>query len=150
MTSPAVEETGRFRFWCRWLLCASIATAALGLLLALADTRLMPEAVRSSLHRTFWNDDAMPEQVVAYHRFLHGVLGGTLVGWGITLAFIAARPFRAREPWAWWCVLVGTTTWFVLDTGISALHGAWANGALNTGSAVALLLPVVATRRSFP
>ncbi|VAW40610.1 hypothetical protein MNBD_CHLOROFLEXI01-4485, partial [hydrothermal vent metagenome] len=50
------------------------------------------------------------------------MLGTTVAGWGIFMAFLAQYPFKAREKWVWNCFAVGITVWYITDTAISAYH----------------------------
>ena len=137
-----------FRFWQQWLFWGCVSAAGLGLVLAFFDTRLVPffaEAVNQSV----WGGPSMPADVVTYHRFVHAVLGATVTSWAVILAFVVHVPFRAREPWAWWCVCAALIVWFPLDTGMSLYWGVWPNAALNLGAFGAIALPLVFTRRAF-
>jgi hypothetical protein len=138
----------RFRFWQRFLLAACIGTAGLGLLLAFFDTRVLP-GFGAFFARGFWGLDQMPDAVVPYHRFVHGVLGATIAAWATTLAFVVAGPFREREPWAWRAVASSVAIWFAVDSGTSLVHGAWPNVVLNVGSVLPLALPLIFTRSAF-
>lgn len=96
-----------------------------GVVLAVADTRGMPWAA-SAIAEAFWSQPEMPASVVPYHRFLHGVLGAVIAGWGMTMVVVAGSGRRA-----WQGLLAGGAVWFVLDTVASVWHGALANVALN-------------------
>lgn len=55
----------------------------------------------------------MPTEVVRYHRFVHGILGGaTVTACALVLAFIAHGLFRQREPWAWRAAAASVAAWF--------------------------------------
>ncbi len=137
-----------FRFWQRWLLVACVGTAGFGLLLAVFDTRVLP-GFDAIFARAFWAADQMPDAVVPYHRFAHGVLGATIAAWATTLSFIVAGPFHRREPWAWRAVAASVAIWFTVDSGTSLVHGAWPNVVLNVASVAPLALPLIFTRRAF-
>lgn len=78
-------------------------------------------------------------------RFLYGIVGGILAGWGILLYFViknAAGSGTLR--------LVGASVagWYVLDTTASVVTGFYVNVAINTFLLVALLIvPLVGTMR---
>jgi hypothetical protein len=61
---------------------------------------------------------------LAYHAFSSGPLGGTIAGFYVLQAFIAAIPFKRMERWAWHAILWGTVLWFVVDSAVSIRHGA--------------------------
>ncbi len=137
-----------FRFWQRWLFWASVATVGLGLMLVFFQTEPMvgfPELVNQSL----WGSDAMPAEVVTYHRFVHAVLGATIASWAVAFAFIAHHPFRARRRWAWTALASSLAVWFPLDTGMSLYFGVWPNALFNVSALVFLGLPLVFTRKAF-
>lgn len=138
----------RFRFWQQCLFWTCIATVGFGFSLALFDTRLLP-GFPAAVNRAVWGAPGMPAEVVTYHRYLHAVLGATVASWAAVLAVIAHLPFRAREPWAWWCFVAALGVWFPLDTGLSLYFGVWPNAALNLGSLALLATPLVFTRRAF-
>jgi len=137
-----------FRFWQRWLFWASVSTAVLGVLLVFFDTRFLP-LFPEAMNEAFWGASTMPDEVVDYHRFTHAVVGATVASWAAILAFIAHYPFRAREPWAWWCVFVSLAIWFPLDTAMSLYFGAWPNAIFNLSALVFLGTPLVFTFRDF-
>ena len=91
----------------------------------------------------------MPAEVVTYHRFMHAVLGATIASWAVVLAFVAHHPFRAREPWAWWCFFFALLAWFPLDTAMSLYFGVWPNAVFNVVALVFLGVPLVFTRSAF-
>lgn len=72
-------------------------------------------------------------------------MGATVMGWGITMFFIAFFPLRNRERWAWYSVLVSVLFWFVLDTGISLWFGVSINAILNTAILILVLIPLIFT-----
>jgi hypothetical protein len=137
-----------FVFWTRWMLAASVAMAGFGVVLVLADTRLLP-GMTQALASRFWGTEALPAEALRYHRFVHTVLGAVTTAWGITLTFLVRHAFASRQRWAWSCLVLSVTSWFVLDTGGSILAGVWANAALNMLSALPLAIALVATRRAF-
>lgn len=138
----------RFRFWQRWLVWASASTVLLGVSLVFFDTRLLP-GLPEAINESLWGAPTMPAQVVTYHRFATAVLGATIASWASVLVFVAHIPFRAREPWAWWCVLIGLVVWFPLDTAMSLYFGVWPNAIFNLLALVLLGTPLIFTRGAF-
>lgn len=84
-----------------------------------------------------------------FQRFIYGVLGMTVAGWGVFFSYVARYPFRRRERWAWTCIFAGITLWFIPDTAISAYFGVYVNVALNMTIALLVYVPLIATRRLF-
>lgn len=74
---------------------------------------------------------------------IYGVLGSVLLGWSLTLLFIARGPLRQRDPWAWNTFTVAFSVWFLVDTtfsvAIGSLPHALFNGAFLLAVAPALI-----------
>jgi hypothetical protein len=119
-----------YEFWRKWLFASVVATGAFGIALALFDTRPIPW-VGEAIARQLWQTPTPPANVVTYHRFVHGVLGATLAGWAVTLAFIVRGPLRERAPWAWRAIAFAFGAWFTIDTTASLVFGVWPNVVLN-------------------
>ena len=112
-----------FAFWQRWLFVASVAFAIFGLLVAFLPFGL-PFALRNEAIAATFFGGSWTSEAAAYHAFSAGPLGGTIAGFYVLQAFIAAIPFRRRERWAWQAVLWGTLVWFTVDSAVSLWHGA--------------------------
>lgn len=141
---------GSFNFWQKWLLAVGIYLVAFGLVLAFFNqTRLMDLAFNDQIDPVFWGTDGIPENAAHFQAWVYGVLGATVSGWGIFLAFLAHYPFKAREKWAWNCIAFGIGTWFVVDTAISAYYGVTFNVVFNTALLLLVGLPLLFTRKGF-
>lgn len=98
---------------------------------------------------TFANLSADERQ---HHDWLLGVLGSTMVGWGIMGAFLIwfglrswiRNGFPQDQQWSWQALLSGFSLWFVFDTGISAWNEVWFNVIFNTLLYVMLVIPLLA------
>lgn len=81
---------------------------------------------------------------------LSGLLGTVTIGWSIQIAWIAHKPFRNGETWAWNVQAVSISVWatlefyFKLTDGISGL-GLFAHFVL----LIAFEIPLLATYRHF-
>ncbi len=75
------------------------------------------------------------------------VMGGVLAGWGISFTLLARAMLNNERAVATPLVLralaTGVTAWYVLDSGGSALLGAWPNVASNTVFLALLLTPLL-------
>lgn len=133
-----------FEFFRVWLVVLGAGMAIGGSLLAiLGGTRVFAFMNRLMDPPLF---AAVPTaDVRRYQAWLYGVLGGTLAGWGLTVAVVVAAGFEDRDAWAWFALLAGSILWFVLDTGQSLRFRVWANVALNVALLVALLVPLAFT-----
>jgi hypothetical protein len=85
----------------------------------------------------------------SFQGWAYGVWGATVAGFGVLAAFVARVPFRARRRWARDALVAAIAVWFVLDSGLSAMHGVWFNVAFNSAVLIALAVPLGATWREF-
>ncbi|MFC1834739.1 hypothetical protein ACFL2Q_08390 [Thermodesulfobacteriota bacterium] len=137
-----------FDFWRKWLMVVSVALVAFGVVLALFPrSPLLDYALNSRIDPVFWPDGNMPESAAQFRAWLYGVLGATISGWGIVMAFIVHYPFRAQQWWAWNAMAAGITTWFLIDTALSAAHHVMFNVLFNTVVFLLIAVPLIATRR---
>lgn len=90
-----------------------------------------------------------PEEGVAMRGFDYGMLGATMAGWGLTLWFVVAIPFRQRHVWAWNAVLFSVLLWFVVNTAVSTYYGIWSNAVFNTFILVLMVVPLWKLRGEF-
>jgi len=123
---------------------------AFGLIMALfGQSGAMNFLLNDQIDPAFWDSGDVPMAAAEFQTFIYGVLGATIVGWGVFLAFMARYPFKAREPWAWNCIAIGMTAWFVVDTIISVRSGVGFNVVLNIVFFLLALIPLLFTRREF-
>lgn len=137
-------------FWQRWLFMLGVIMVVFGLLLAFFNqTALFDWLFNNQINPVFWGSAAVPDLVRGFQRWIYGVLGATLAGWGVFLAFLAHYPFARKERWAWNCIAVGLLVWFVSDTIISLAFGVNFNALFNLALFVAGMLPLIFTWRGF-
>jgi type IV secretory pathway VirB6-like protein len=135
-----------FLFWQRWLLILAILFVVLGIVMTLSfganlfDTLINP---------VFWANGAMPNNVYNFKTFIYGVLGASMVGWGMLFAFIVYYPFRQKEKWAWNSLLAGFTLWFVFGLYVSFRAGVYANIVGDVVFFVLVMAPLFFTRKDF-
>jgi hypothetical protein len=113
---------------------------------------LMPGLARAGFGLLIWGDAAAIESWPAparwYATLLHGVLGAVMVGWGVAL-LVALRTQPGRSPYAgWWVAAASVAAWYLPDTTLSLLMGAWQNALLNTAFAACFAAPLAAAWRS--
>ncbi|HDL42280.1 MAG TPA: hypothetical protein ENG98_04625 [Actinobacteria bacterium] len=139
-----------FRFWQRWLLFASIYLVLFGLVLALGSrTSLMDVVFNDRIDAVFWPEGNIPENAVTFRAWVYGVLGATVTGWGIFMAFLAHYPFKARERWSWNGFVVSLSVWYVVDTAVSVYFEVLFNVFVNTAIIVVFAIPLAFTRKDF-
>jgi hypothetical protein len=141
---------GSFSFWQRWLFVVALVLVAFGIALALfSQTTVFDVLFNHQINPAFWRTQDTPAFVAAFQGWVYGVLGATVSGWGIFLAFIARYPFRNQERWSWNCMAVGMTVWYVVDTFLSLRFGVVFNATFNTIVLAAVIAPLFATRKAF-
>lgn len=134
-----------YRIWRYWLLVVSIFIIVFGAIMALLNTTIVFAFFNAQINPVFWgpNPVALPAQ--AFQAWVYGAWGATVMGWGITMLFIAWFPFGRRERWAWICVIVSVAFWYLLDTSISLWFGVTINVLLNTAILILVLIPLIFT-----
>ena len=92
----------RFLFWQRWLFVFSLIVIVFGLCMALLNRTPLFDVFDKQVNPVFWGRGLLlPPGVGAFQGWSYGVLGATMAGWGVFLAFVTCYPFRNRERWAW-------------------------------------------------
>jgi hypothetical protein len=142
------ERTGVRSLWRVWLTVACGGVIALSLTLV-----LFPGIGQMGFNKMMLGDwrpppDFSPDSV-RYVTFVYGVLGAVMIGWMVSLLAIIQGPFATGERWAWRAVAGSTAAWFVIDSVFSWTAGFPANVALNAGFAIAFLVPLVGSYRTF-
>lgn len=105
--------------WWRWLLVAG------GLLMLDAlSVMLFPHAHARLFYTAMYGRgafDTLPEQAQQGFAALVIAMAGLEGAAATCVAFIAARPFRRGEQWAWWAVALGTVAWVVAGLAITGI-----------------------------
>lgn len=116
-----MKQLTLFRIGRVWLIANAVIFSAIGILLAIAPDCFVFDR---------WNADYAehfnPENN-AQRDFLAAPIGGTIFGNFVLTGFIAWFPLRERKRWAWWSLLVSLLAWFLTDSSMSLVHGAWFN-----------------------
>jgi hypothetical protein len=116
---------------------------------ALFSGTMIFEAFNNQINPVFWGFETVPVTTFNFQRWIYGVLGSTMIGWGIFLIFIAHYPFKMKERWSWNCFIMGLMVWFVIDTAISLYFHVYFNAVFNSVLFILGLLPLVLTRNEF-
>jgi hypothetical protein len=131
-----------------WLQAAAAVVILLSAVLLLAPATGM--VIFSTVY--FWQPEfaePAPASVVAYIRFMHGVLGAVMVGWMVAVIALARGGFVAGQRHAWNTIAASLGAWLLVDTTYSALHAVWGNVALNVATAAMFAVPLIASRKHF-
>jgi hypothetical protein len=136
--------------WCdRALTLIGTASIAVGLLLVGATATPMFRGYDASVAHAFYGTDVLPDAVVAHHRWLLGVIGASVVGWGVAFVALVVGPYRRRELWAWRTLAWSVALWSILDIGVSLLYGVSGEVAFVGVFAAAVAVPLAVSRRAF-
>ena len=139
-----------FSFWQKWLFYVSILIIVFGLGMAFLNrTPIFYALFDRQINVAFWNASMLLDGVNEFQGWVYGVLGSTMAGWGIFFAFIAHFPFKQKERWAWNCMMIGLTVWYITDTAISLYYGVHFNAIFNTLIFVLVILPLLFTHNCF-
>ncbi len=135
-----------FLFWQKWLLISGIFVSVFGISMVLS---INSGSFNSLIDPVFWGNETPNIQLRSFQQWVYGVLGATMVGWGILIAFIAAVPFKKKEKWSRNSILIGILSWYILDTSISLKANVEFNAIGNTVLAIIILMPVFFTVTEF-
>ena len=72
-----------------------------------------------------------------------------MIGWGTFIWFIVNFPFLRKERWAWFAMIIGGLAWFIPDTLISFICGAYFNVIVNVMFLALLFIPLIAVAKEF-
>jgi len=98
-------------------------------------------ASQSSAFKSVFEGDLIAASLGTEHRaeaigpfkvYVYGVLGGSLIGYAVSLFALARFGIARRKSWAWLAVLASSLLWYLLDTGGSLRAGVALNAAGNT------------------
>lgn len=142
-------EEKSFKFWYYWLVVATVLNFVIALVIAFA-----PDSPFFSMHTdaiaTAWFPEGWTEGAEQVRQFFFGIIGGTLAGYFILQGVIVWVPFYRREQWAWHAIFWAMVVWFLIDSSLSVVHGAFFNvWMINVWPLILVLLPLVMTRRYF-
>jgi hypothetical protein len=113
------------------LLVFFAAQIPLGASIALAYDHPGWDFHREAVSVALSGSPSLPADAAPFVTLFAGMLGGTLVAWGIAMVAITRRGLSRREPWAWWTVAASALGWFVLDTSVTVALRADVNLGLN-------------------
>lgn len=149
MKTETVIELCRFRLWQRWLLALGAIIVVFGAALAFLYPLPLFDIFRSQIDPVFWPAGELTRGTALFQQWIYGVLGATMAGWGVCIAFIAAVPFKRKEKWAWTCLALAVSLWFVIDTFLSWRFGALFNVIFNVLVFCVAMTPLLFSRKYF-
>lgn len=139
-----------FNIGFKWVIAVSFMTIIFGFILILLNqSSLFFSLFNSSINLTFWNIPIIENYTQLFQQWAYGTMGAILVGWGTSLTYISAYPFRNKEPWAWNCLMTSLLLWFITDSAVSLFFKVYINVALNSFLFLAYMIPLLFTRKYF-
>jgi hypothetical protein len=149
MKTEIAFEPQRLLFCQRWLLALGVIIVVFGVALAFLYATPLFDIFRTQIDPVFWGAGELTGGTILFQQWIYGVLGATMAGWGVCIAFIAAVPFKRKEKWAWNCLALAVPLWFVVDTFLSWRFGALFNVIFNVLIFFAALVPLLFSRKYF-
>jgi len=139
-----------FHFWQKWLTWANVMTIGVGILVAFAGNSIFFDLHNAGTEGVFFPETGFNPEIIQLKNWLFGIIGGTIVGFHVLMAFISENAFKRRERWAYQAMWAGMLSWFLIDSGISLYSGAVHNVVMiNLVALVLIGLPLVITWRDF-
>lgn len=142
-------SSSMFTWSLRALLAAGVGSVLVGIVLVGAAGTPPFRSYDASVARAFYSSDELPAVVVAHHRWLLGVIGAGVVGWGIAFVGLVAGPFRRQERWAWTTLAGSVGVWGALDAGVSFVHGVTGEVVFVAVIVACIAVPLALSRRAF-
>jgi len=140
----------RFNFWQKWLTWANVMVLVIGLMLAVAPSSIFLKMHNDCTADVFFNQTTIPADAEQMRTFLFGIIGGTIFGFQVLMIFISENAFKKKERWAYFAMLFGYLSWFLIDSSLSIMHGALYNVLLiNIPAMILIGLPLIFTARYF-
>ncbi len=140
---------GSFEFWRKWLFTVGVLIAVIGAVIAFFSGTSLFSAFNGQVYQAFWQGREVPNEAMAFGRWLFAIVGAVMAGWGVTISFIARYPFKERQKWAWDAIALALLLWFAIDTFYSLYFNVLINAALNTLFIALVAAPLVFTRGYF-
>lgn len=138
-----------FYFWYKWLYLVSILNILAGLLIAFFANSFLFEFYNDLIADTFFGG-AISSDAATFRNFIYGPLGGTISGYFILQLFILKFAFRNKETWSWYAIVIALAIWFVIDSAVSIMSGAYFNVlTINLLTILLHIIPLIATRKYF-
>jgi hypothetical protein len=138
----------RFKFLYYWLITTSWLIFGFGLCIVIINQTALSDSFNKPIMAAF---NLSPGTVIPGKAFiwLYSVLGATMAGWGIFILFVLKNAFVKKEKWSWVALTISMIVWFIPDTLISALYGAYFNVIVNTLLLIIIVLPLSFTYQDF-
>ena len=139
----------RSNFWPMWLAVVALTMAAFGVLMVVSGPDSLLGGLTASVEKGFWPGGQAPGGLAEFRRWMYGVWGATVAGFGLLAAFLVGNAYLHRERWARNALAWSVALWYVLDTGVSLQGRVWINAIFNTVVLAAFGLGLIFTWKEF-
>lgn len=140
----------KFIVWYRILLIANILTLVIGLLIAFASNSTVFDFYNQATSNFFNDGEPFSGSYLELKSWLFGIIGATMVGFNTLCLYILVFAFKKLQKWAWSAMLIGITSWFVIDSFISIQLGANYNVYwINIPAILSFYIPLLFTFKYF-
>ena len=120
-----------------------------GVFLALFSDFLFSDFLNSKINRIFFSGVPPAYQVGLLKKWMLGISGAIMVGWGLSMLYVVSFPFKRKEQWAWRCIFYPVLAWYLLDSSISAYFGVGFNVLINSILFLQIIAPLLFLRSQF-
>jgi len=144
-----MKTKDNFEFWVSYLKAVSIFFALMGVMWAVIGNFDPLGFYEGYFAQAFWQSDTLPPDARRTFNFILGPFGATSMGYFILQYFIAANAYAKREKWGYQAVVTAFLAWFVLDTSMSIVHGAYFNVAIANIPSLIAMTPIFFTKKMF-
>jgi hypothetical protein len=138
-----------FKFWTVWLMVGAFTMSAYGVIMVLFDGTFLFAAVSKQVDQVFWLSGPAAPGLAEYQKWVYGVWGATMAGFGLLAALVGGNAFVRQERWARDALAVALLLWYLMGTIISLALHVWVYAALNTVGLALFALPFAFTWRLF-
>ena len=137
------------KFWLGWLKITMCLVVLAGILLALFSDYLFSDFIDTKINKIFFSGISPEFNVEQLKKWMFGVSGAVMVGWGLSMLYVVNYPFRQKEQWAWRCIFYPVLAWYLIDSSISAYFGVGFNVLINSILFLQIVAPLLFLRAQF-
>ena len=134
-----------FKFWTVWLMVAAFTMSAFGVLMVLFVGTPLFGGLTEQIDQAFWPSGPAAAGLLEYQRWVYGVWGATVTGFGVLAALVGGNAFARQDRWARDALVVAVLLWYLMDTIVSLTFRVWVNAAFNTFVLALFALPLAFT-----
>jgi ABC-type multidrug transport system permease subunit len=137
------------KFWSGWLKITMLIVIIAGILLAVMANIIQWRYLDEQINRVFFGNEYQSEPVEMLKRWLIGISGAVMAGWGCSMLYVVHHPFRRKEQWAWRCIFYPVIIWYIIDTSVSTYFGADFNVIINSILLLQIIAPLMFLHNQF-